>query len=277
MTGLPADERTRASRARPEPEATAGRMRLYNFPWGPYPQRVSVYLAEKGVTDLDLVEVEFPHQPKLWPDGFLLGLNPAHSLPVLLDGWGGSVGQSIAILEYLEERYRSPDMLGGTPEARASTRQMVAVLDEATTFFGIWARHGSRLNAERHVGSFEVASVGAERFDAKLRVAEALFVGPYACGDRVTLANCVAIALLEFTDRFYGVPIPPGCPRLAAWYAMFSVRRGFIPPEFPAAMLELAHGLPEQSGGRARRPTYLSEGTAAATAPNRTPVRETKR
>jgi Glutathione S-transferase, N-terminal domain len=31
-------------------------MNLYNFPFGPYPQRVRIYLAEKGVTGVELVE-----------------------------------------------------------------------------------------------------------------------------------------------------------------------------------------------------------------------------
>lgn len=222
-------------------------MKLYNFPWGPYPRRVTLYLAEKGITDIELVEVEFPHQTALWPTGFLLGLNPAHSLPVLDIGTAATIGQSVAILEYLEELYPGPDLIGATPAARAATRAMIAVLDEAASFFGVWARQGSRLNAGRHPVSQDAAAIGAERFGAKLKVAEAMTVEPFLTGETVTIADCVAMALLEFTDQFYGVALPADTPRLAHWYARFAQRPSARHPVYPTEMLELARGLPEQS------------------------------
>lgn len=65
-----------------------GGMRLYSFPWGPYPQRISNFLAEKGIGALNLTEVEFSHRTDLCAPNFLLDLNPAYSLPVLEDGAG---------------------------------------------------------------------------------------------------------------------------------------------------------------------------------------------
>ena len=40
-------------------------MKLYNFGWGPYPRRIAIYLAEKDIAGIELVEVEFPHRPEL--------------------------------------------------------------------------------------------------------------------------------------------------------------------------------------------------------------------
>lgn len=227
--------------------ATDAVMKLYNFPWGPYPRRLTLYLAEKGIGDIDLVEVEFPHRPELWPDAFLIGLNPAHSLPVLDVGNGTRIGQSVAILEYLEERCAGPDLLGKTREARAATREMVAIFDEATTFFGLWARHGSKLNAERHGTSKDAARIGAESFASKLRVAESRIEGPFLGGTMLATADCIAMALLEFADQFYGVAIPADCPKLADWYASFSQRPGAKPPDYPLDMLAVARGLPNQN------------------------------
>lgn len=223
-------------------------MKLYNFPWGPYPRRLDHYLAEKGICDIEQIQVEFPHQPALWPENFLRTLNPAHSLPVLDTGTGVRIGQSIAILEYLEERYPIPDQIGATPEARALTREWIAIFDEAASFFGLWARQGSRVNAERHVHSLEAAVAGAERYASKLRVAEAKLVGPFLAGEQVSMADSVALALLEFTEQFYGVPIPRDCPKLAAWYARMSARSTVAPAPYPEGMRRVARGLPEQSG-----------------------------
>lgn len=223
-------------------------MKLYNFSWGPYPRRVTIYLAEKNIADLELIEVEFPHRPELWPSGFLRNLNPGHSLPVLDLGDGQSIGQSIAILEYLEERYPETNMMGDSPEGRAATRAMVAVLDEATSFFGIWARQGSALNADRHVANIDASTIGAERYTAKLRVVEAMMAGLFLTGESVTVADCVGMALLEFTSGFYGVSIPSDCPKLADWFNRFSSRHSVVPPPYPPSMLAQAYGLPAQTG-----------------------------
>lgn len=220
---------------------------LYNFAWGPYPRRVTIYLAEKGIKDIELIEVEFPHRPELWPDDFLLELNPAHSLPVLELGDGVRIGQSVPILEYFEETSAAPGMLGHTPAERALTREFVSIFEEATAFFGLWARHGSHLNADRHTPDATTAAVGANRFANKLRVAEAKLVGPFLRGTELTIADCVAMALVEFVDAFYGVSLPADCRNLIQWYSRMCQRPSMQPPRYPAAMLELARGLPEQT------------------------------
>jgi glutathione S-transferase len=222
-------------------------MKLYNFPWGPYPRRLTHYLGEKNISDIELVPVEFPHKPERWPPNFLNSLNAAHSLPVLETETGARIGQSIAILEYLEERYPKPNLIGKTPEARAATREMIAIIDEATSFFGLWARHGSRVNAAREKLSFEAANIGAKRFTSKLHVAEQKVRGPFLLGDTLTIADCVALALVEFADQFYGVPLPNECPKLVDWYTKLSLRPGYVPPEYPPEMLSVAHGLPEHT------------------------------
>lgn len=227
--------------------ARASNLRLYNFLWGPYPRRLSFYIAEKGICDIELIEVEFPHRPELWPAGFLLNLNPAHSLPVLDVRSDARIGQSLAILEYLEECYPSPNLLGETPECRAVTRELVAIFEEATAFFGLWARHGSQLNAGRHPLNLEAARIGAERFASKLRVAERKIIGPFLGGEALTIADCVAMAIIEFADQFYGVTAPADCPKLAAWYKQFASRPSAARPHYPPEMLALAQGLPEQT------------------------------
>lgn len=225
-------------------------MKLYNFGWGPYPRRITIYLAEKGITDLERVEVEFPHRPELWPEGFLSNLNPAHSLPVLDTGTGALIGQSIAILEYLEERSPNPDMLGATREDRAATREVVSIFDEATAFFGLWARQGSSVNAGRHHQDLGAARFGAERYASKLRVGEAKLVGPFLNGGSPTIADCVAAALIEFTNQFYGVSLPRDCPKLMDWYARMSERDSMHPAEYPQEMQRIARRLPEDTGIR---------------------------
>jgi glutathione S-transferase len=185
--------------------------------------------------------------PELWPENFLRDLNPAHSLPVLDTGRGFLIGQSLAILEYLEERYPATSMLGATPEDRGVTREFVSIFDEATSFFGLWARQGSPVNADRHRQDAAAAAFGAERYVNKLRVAEAKQQGSFLYGSTPTVADCVGAALIEFTGQFYGVPLPADCLKLSAWFARMSERPSMPPSKYPADLLAVARHLQEQT------------------------------
>jgi hypothetical protein len=51
---------------------------------------------------------------------------------------------SLALLEFLEQRVPKPNVIGATPASRTATRELVAVSNEATSFFRIWARQGDK-------------------------------------------------------------------------------------------------------------------------------------
>jgi maleylacetoacetate isomerase len=53
--------------------------------------------------------------------------NPQELVPTLADG-AVTIGQSLAILEYLEEKYPVPPLLPETPEQRAAVRQMALLV-----------------------------------------------------------------------------------------------------------------------------------------------------
>ena len=55
-------------------------------------------------------------------------LNPMREVPVLIVD-GTAIAQSMAILEYLEERYPTPSLLPQAPEARARVRQMAELIN----------------------------------------------------------------------------------------------------------------------------------------------------
>lgn len=224
-------------------------MKLYNFPFGPYPERVTIYVAEKGLTDVELIRLEPPRGKANWPPAAIKGLSPSGSLPIIVDDDGTVVGQSLAILEYLEDTRASSDMRGKTPKDRARTREIINALDEALTFFGIWARHGSRLNRGIDRESQDAAEIGAERYLQKLRLAERMIIdAEFIAGDTVTTADCVAMAALHFTLGFYGVPIPSDCSRLSGWYARFSLRPSVSTPAYPPEQHAIALDLMAQTG-----------------------------
>lgn len=224
-------------------------IKLYNFAFGPYPQRLNIYLAEKGLSDVETIIFAVPDREANVPPADLKALTPTGSMPILMDADGTVIGQSLAILEYLEDSTSGPDMLGATPAARACTRQFVHMFDEALTFFGLWARHGSRLGHGTGRTSQEVAEICAARYFDHLRLIEKMIPqAEFIAGDQVTIADCVAMATLQYVIDFYDVPIPNDCPKLARWYTCFASRPSAASPRYPADKREKALGLMAQTG-----------------------------
>jgi len=219
-------------------------MKLYELEWGLYPRRVSIYMAEKDIRGVERVTFD---ALVAWPPPELARLSPAGTVPILETETGTLIRSSIAIIEYLEERFPSPNMLGETPEARALTRELVSVIDEAATQFGIWCRKASPLFAEREQQSREAATFAADAYHGRLRVLDAMIQereGPFLAGTQVTSADCIAMATLQFAEHVYGVPVPSGCRALTQWYASFALRRSAALPYYPEPLVALAHGLP---------------------------------
>lgn len=95
-------------------------MRLYWHPFSLFPRRVRIAVREKGLV-CEEMEVDLP-------GGALRGdefrrLNPFGQVPVLEDD-GVVVYESLAILEYLEERYPKPPLLPPTIAGRSRARQL---------------------------------------------------------------------------------------------------------------------------------------------------------
>lgn len=139
-------------------------------------------------------------------------------------------------------------MLGATPEGRARTRELVSVIDDAATQFGIWCHKGSPAFAGREVQSLAAAAFAAVAYHARLRLLDALMQeidGEFLAGRHVTIADCVAMATLQFAAGLYGVPVPHDCSALAAWYARFALRPSSVAPFYPGPLLSVAFGLRE--------------------------------
>lgn len=87
--------------------------------------RVRITLAVKGISwqshshDLTRNEQRDPNYLTLNPQGLVPAWEEA-------DGW--TVSQSIAILEYLEERFPTPALLPASPRARAEVRSLVQTI-----------------------------------------------------------------------------------------------------------------------------------------------------
>jgi glutathione S-transferase len=165
-------------------------IKLYNFSFGPYPQRLNIYLDEKKPGNLETIIFDEPDKQAGVPPPEIKALAITGSIPVLVDDDGTIIGQSPAILEYLVDKTSGPDILGATPSARGRTRQFVHMFDEVLTFFGLWALHGSQLGYGLVRTSPEVAEICAARYFAQLRLIERMIgEAAFLAGDQVTTAG----------------------------------------------------------------------------------------
>lgn len=105
---------------------------FYHGHGSPYGWRVWLALEHLGV-DYDLKVLSFASKDHLKPE--FVALNPRHRVPTIVDE-GFVLWESVAILEYLEERFGGPEasLYPGTAQERARIRRLIredeADLDE---------------------------------------------------------------------------------------------------------------------------------------------------
>ncbi|GBG65199.1 hypothetical protein CBR_g49991 [Chara braunii] len=131
-------------------------------------------------------------------------LNTLQQVPVLVVDNGRTIGESVAILEYLEEVYPEPRLLPSSPYDRAIVRQLVEIINSGTQplqnlrVLLLVVELGG--DAERTMWARDAIARGFGGFEDIIRRT----AGIYCYGDQITLADVVLIPQL-FGARLYGV------------------------------------------------------------------------
>jgi len=164
--------------------------------------RVRIALAWKGL-DVDMVPVHLVKDGGEQHQDAHKTLNPMRQLPVLMVG-DEPISQSVAILEYLEERHPHPALLPSDPLGRARVREMVEVINS-----GIQPIQNLSVMQELK-RTFDIDKDGTlswsrywitRGFDAL----ETLVIrsnGRYSSGDQVTLADVCLVPQIYNARRF---------------------------------------------------------------------------
>lgn len=179
-------------------------MILYSYWASSSAYRVRIALELKGVEyRLRTVDLKAPPEDMLE----LQTVNPLGQVPVLdleTEGGGLVISQSLAILEYLEERYPEPPLLPKTAAERARVRQCAELVNA-----GIQPLQNlSVQNKLRELGSDPAPFVQhfVRRGLLALEQIAAASNGPFTVGERVTLADVCVIPQL-FASRRFGVAL----------------------------------------------------------------------
>lgn len=199
---------------------------LFHLWLSPYCRKIRVVMAIKGLEFEMRVE-------KVWERrAEFLAMNPAGSVPVLVEEDGAVLSDHHAIAEYLEEVYPDESLIGTTPAARAEVRRVVGWFDDKfgrevtgnlvdekimKRFLGLGQPNSAAIRAGQANIHHHLAYIGwlCERRN-------------WLAGEAFSLADVAAAAHLSTVDYVGDVPWDDH-PAAKEWYARVKSRPAFRP------------------------------------------------
>lgn len=192
-------------------------MKLYTSHRAPNPRRVRWVMAEKGVQDVELIELDIMAGEHRTPE-YRARVGVPH-VPALELKDGTTISESIAICRYLESVYPEPNLFGRD----ASEQAVIEMWTRRCEFYlanpiMLNVRHShpalAALEATQVPQVAEYNKLSAEKFMRTLdrRLADHEFIA----ADRFTIADVVAVVGLDFARLIKYRP-PEEFAHLARW------------------------------------------------------------
>ena len=201
-------------------------MKIYDWYNGPYPARVRIALAEKGL----LPSIEFV-SVNLWTgehkQAAFLALNYSGTLPVLELQDGTLIAECTAITQYLDTQDGNPMLTGKTPTEQGLIHMMtkraeIELMDAVSVYFhhatpGLGPEVELYQNAEWGMRMKDKAVRGMRYFDSVLKAQPFVAGNEFSMADIAVLGGLIFAALVE-------LPVPEECQALRAWHERVNQR-----------------------------------------------------
>ena len=201
-------------------------MKLYMVPLAPNPTKVMLYIAERAELRVDMgieqIVVNTLKRRNREPEH--LARNPFGTLPVLELDDGTYLVESLAIIEYLEDRFAAGALLAQNPEARGRARDVERIID-----LRIAGPMAAYVHAKNSPLGLRPDPGKAAQLEADLQVPldylEKLMGDgrPLLLGDRVSIADCTLQASLQFL-RYIEAELFGDRTLLRAWDERYRAR-----------------------------------------------------
>lgn len=193
-------------------------MQLFWHPFSVFPRRVRIALREKSLACEEVV-VDLPGGALRARD--FLRLNPFGQVPVLEDD-GLVLAESVALLEYLEERHPSPSLLPDDVSARARVRELM--LWSGDYLAPAWKAVLAPLFSPSVRSDDPSVRSGREALERYLDVLEArLGDAPWLAGD-YSLADVCHAPFVTVLEQAGEGDVVRARPRVAAWIERLAAR-----------------------------------------------------
>ncbi len=201
-------------------------MKLYMVPLAPNPTKVMLYIAERaelgvsmGIEQIVVNTVKGRHREPAH-----LARNPFGTLPVLELDDGGYLVESLAIIEYLEDRFPNAVLLGENPESRGKAKDVERIIDLRVA--GPMGQYGHATNSPLgRPPNPQKAAQMEQSLQIPLDYLENLLADgrPLLLGERVSIADCTLQASLQFL-RYVEADLFGARPLLRAWDQRYRAR-----------------------------------------------------
>ncbi len=193
-------------------------MKLYVAPRAPSPRRVTMFMMEKEIANIDLVNVDLNAQEH--KGEAYRAKSPLAKVPALELDDGRVLTETRAICTYLEGLYPEPNLMGTTFEERA----FIEMADRRVEFYllaGIanTVRHthpGLAVLEQPQFPDFGHSQAQKMR-DVAQWFDQVLERQPWMAGPRFTIADITAFCAIEFARLMKFNPGAEGMPALQAW------------------------------------------------------------
>lgn len=206
-------------------------MKLYDMKMAPNPRRVRIFMAEKGINDVEKIEINIAEGENLAPD--YLKINPRGVLPTLVLDDGTCLDESVAICRYLEELYPEPNLLGrdALEKAQIESAQRHIEFDGLMPLADLF-RNTVPFFAERAIPGQpaeysaipELAGRGEKRFKVFLDNFNQHLAGQqFIAGDTFSIADITALCTIDFA-RAVKIRLDEEHEHALRWYNDVSTR-----------------------------------------------------
>lgn len=193
-------------------------MKLYVSPGAPSPRRVMMFMVEKGITGIDLVNVDLNAQEH--KGEAYRAKSPLAKVPALELEDGRVLTETRAICTYLEGLYPEPNLMGTNAEERA----FIEMADRRVEHYLL----AGIANTVRHthpglapLEQPQFPDYGQSQAEKVRQVAtwfdHVLEHQPWMAGERFTVADITAFCAIEFAKLMKFTPGKEGMPALQAW------------------------------------------------------------
>lgn len=193
-------------------------MKLYVAPRAPSPRRVMMFMVEKNITGIDLVNVDLnagEHKGQVFR-----AKSPLAKVPALELDDGRVLTETRAICTYLEGVYPEPNLMGVDFEERA----FIEMADRRVEHYLLAGIANSIRHTHPGLAPLEQPQFPDFGHSQAQKVREvALWFDhvlehqPYMAGERFTIADVTAFCAIEFAKLMKFSPGREGMPALQAW------------------------------------------------------------
>lgn len=208
---------------------------LYHVPLSPFARKVRLVLAEKRLPFELRVEKVWERRPEY------LELNPACTVPTLIEDNGLVIPDSSVICEYLDEAYPDTALLGRNMAERVEARRLAAWFDQKffdeVTHNLLWEKH---MKQALRLGPPDAGALRAGYANLKQHLNHIGWLAEHRKwlgGANLSLADFAAAAQLSALD-FIGDVDWSLSPPAKDWYARVKSR-----PSFRAILSDRVNGL----------------------------------